>query len=124
MYQATATAQIATMQQWTLRVLLFREGANWVAQCLDFDIAAQARTLEQVKAAFCRAFVCQVVIALEHKQEPLADMRPAPSWYAKQWEKAEPLANKLALTPPAEALPKDTPPAWMVHANAEMRLTG
>ena len=116
-------AVITGPQQWNLRVLLLREGEWWVAQCLDFDIAAQAANLTEVKAAFFRAFVGQIVVDLERGDQPLTCVKPAPSWYAEQWEQAEPLANRLSLTPPPDALPKDAPPAWMIHANAEMRLT-
>jgi hypothetical protein len=38
-----------------LRVLIMRREDWWVAQCLEFDLAAQARgTFDDIKAEFCR----------------------------------------------------------------------
>jgi hypothetical protein len=38
-----------------LRVLIMRREDWWVAQCLEFDLAAQARgTLDNITAEFCR----------------------------------------------------------------------
>jgi hypothetical protein len=38
-----------------LRVLIIRREDWWVAQCLEFDLAAQAQgTFDSIKAEFCR----------------------------------------------------------------------
>ena len=38
-----------------LRVLIMRREDWWVAQCLEFDLAAQARgPFDDIKAEFCR----------------------------------------------------------------------
>ena len=38
-----------------LRILIMRREDWWVAQCLEFDLAAQARgTFDNIKAEFCR----------------------------------------------------------------------
>ena len=62
-----------------LSVLLFREGEGWIAQGLDYDIAAQGETIGAVKDAFARTFAGQVCVDLHHNIEPLSGFGPAPS---------------------------------------------
>lgn len=64
-------------------VLLLREGDMWTAQCLEYDLAAQGRTLAEVKDAFGQTFTGQIMVDLHHKVEPLAAFRPAPAKYWK-----------------------------------------
>ena len=39
-----------------IRVLLSKEGEYWVAQCLEYDIGAQARDLDQLRKRLLVAF--------------------------------------------------------------------
>lgn len=98
-----------------LSVLLLREGDTWVAQCLEYDIAAQGKTIPAVKEAFARTFAGQVFVDLHHQAEPLCGFSQAPREYWDQFQRAERLADRQPIFIPTESLP----PAFMVHAMAD-----
>jgi hypothetical protein len=98
-----------------LSVLLLLEGEVWVAQCLEYDIAAQGRTIPEVKEAFGRTFAGQVFVDLHHNEEPLSHFAQAPAMYWDKFKKAERLADRQPILIPSEALP----PAFMIHAMAD-----
>lgn len=59
----------------------------WVGQCLEHDIAAQAKTLNDLPYQLEHAIVGPVVIAIEHKIEPLENVPPAPARFERMFEK-------------------------------------
>jgi len=72
-----------------LSVLLFRETDTWVAQCLEFDIVAQASTIDDVIYEFQRVLCGHIAIRKELNLPPLeSDMPPAPEVYWRQYERA------------------------------------
>ena len=73
--------------------ILFRrewngDGYGWVAQCLEYDIAAQGVTIREAMAAFERTFVGQLVVDVAHKKMPLEGIRPAPKKYWDEFSSA------------------------------------
>jgi hypothetical protein len=98
-----------------LSVLLLRADTGWVAQCLEYDFVAQGKTIPGVKEAFSRALVGQVLVDIEHKQEPLSGFAPAPQEYWDKFKQAERLVDRQPIIVPAESLP----PAFMIHAVAD-----
>lgn len=78
-------------------VLLLREGENWVAQCLQYDIAAQGKSIPEVKNAFARTFCGQIMVDLHHGVDPLASFREAPAEYWERFKHAERLADRQPL---------------------------
>lgn len=98
-----------------LSVLLLQEGKTWVAQCLEYDIAAQGKTIAAAKDAFSRTFAGQVFVDLHHKLDPLSGFSPAPKEYWDQFKSAERLADRQPILIPTESLP----PAFLVHAMAD-----
>lgn len=89
------------------RVLIFRDGSHnqWAAQCLEYDIAAQGESLEDVMNRFERTFVGNIVLALESDEEPLATFLPAPQKYVDRWNKAIALQQPVSVTIPSDRLP-------------------
>lgn len=77
-----------------LSVLLLLEGDTWVAQCLEYDIAAQGKTIPAAKEAFARTFAGQVFVDLHHSVEPLCGFSQAPAVYWEQFKKGERLADR------------------------------
>ena len=65
-----------------ISVLLLPEGEWWSAQCLEHDVAAQARTLPELRDELERVLLLHVVPASEAGKEPFADLGPAPSKYS------------------------------------------
>ena len=94
-----------------MRVLLLKENATWIAQCLEYDIAAQGPTIALVKEAFVHAFASQIAVALYYKEDPLATFGRAPQHYWELFSKAERLAEPIRISGPIEI-----PPAFMINS--------
>jgi len=71
-----------------LRVLLFQRGELWVAQCLEYDIAAQGKNPNDAAYQWERAFVGQIVAGFQHDLKPMANVLPAPPEYEEMFNEA------------------------------------
>jgi len=69
-----------------LNLLIFKENDWWVAQCLDYDIAAQARTLKDVQYEIQRVLVGRIVMAEKLEIDPFEGLSPAPEGYFKMFQ--------------------------------------
>ena len=87
----------------TLSLLVGREGEWWVAQCLEYDIAVQARTLKDVDYEFQRILLGRIFAAKELGIDPFEDIPPAPEEYRKIFEDAN-KTRKMELRPMANFL--------------------
>lgn len=96
--------------EFKLSVLLFRGSEMWVAQCLDYDIAAQGKTITEAKEAFALTFAGQVFVDLHHGVAPLAGFAQAPREYWDRFKTGERLADRQPIF-----IPNDT----NVRASAE-----
>jgi hypothetical protein len=75
--------------------LLLKEASAWVAQGLEYDIAAQGKTIRDAMRAFRRTVVGQMVLDIRNGREPLAAIPKAPDFYWQKYlEEAEPLARQ------------------------------
>lgn len=61
-----------------IRTILFREGDWWVGQCLDIDIAAQARTQEGLRQELMRLLAGRALATEKLGVEPFQGLPPAP----------------------------------------------
>ena len=70
-------------QHWdfSLSILMFREGNGWIAQCLEYDITAQGNGDQAVKDSFEKTFVGQVIVDIIHGKKPLEGISRAPKMY-------------------------------------------
>jgi hypothetical protein len=66
-----------------ISAVLFQEGEWWSAQCLECDIAAQARTLSDLRYELERVLSSHVLISLENGRRPFDGLKPAPQ---KFWD--------------------------------------
>jgi hypothetical protein len=71
------------MAGWTdnvshIRAVLFEEDGSWSAQCLDYDIAAQAKTLLDLADEIARVLVVHIAASMQMGREPFAGIKPAP----------------------------------------------
>jgi hypothetical protein len=66
-----------------IRVLIFKENGWWVAQCLEYSIAAQTKNIEDIKYEFERMFLGTILMAQELKIDSFKDNSPAPDKYHK-----------------------------------------
>ncbi len=69
--------------------VLFLKSGNWcVAQCLEYDIAAQGKTFEQTFKAFQETFITQILACTEIGEDPYSEetISKAPHEYFTLWE--------------------------------------
>ena len=62
-------------------VLLLQEGEWWSAQCLEHDVAVQARSLPELRTELERVLLLHVLAALEEGRKPFSEIGPAPGKY-------------------------------------------
>jgi hypothetical protein len=74
---------VASMMPPTINVVIFREGDFWVAQCLEYDIAAQAKSLRDLQYEIQRTLAGLIITATEAKEGRFEHIAPAPKRY---WE--------------------------------------
>lgn len=60
-----------------LKVIVFKGAERWVAQCLDFDIAAQARSIDDLPLALSRAILAEIETARQRGESAFHRL-PAP----------------------------------------------
>ncbi len=69
------------MRRTRLRVVIFQEGDWLCAQCLDYDIATQAKSLDDLRYDLERLMVGHIAISLKHGVKPFRHLQPAPKKY-------------------------------------------
>jgi hypothetical protein len=70
-----------TAKKYAIRAVVFQEGEWLCAQCLEYDLVAQAKSLRQLSRALQRLIVGHVAGRLRHKQQPFRDLPRAPEKY-------------------------------------------
>jgi hypothetical protein len=79
-----------------IRAVLFEEEGAWSAQCLDFDIAAQAKTLAELHEEIVRVLAVHVAASRQLGREPFADVNPAPKRFWDLYETGLPVESRSA----------------------------
>src|ERR1700733_3042517 len=70
----------------TISVVLFQRDKWWIAQCLQYDIGAQAHSLPDVLYELERTLVGYLTVADELNIEPFVHLDPAPDFYWKKFQ--------------------------------------
>ncbi|HVC54350.1 MAG TPA: hypothetical protein VND95_00245 [Stellaceae bacterium] len=70
-----------------IRVILFKEGDLWVGQCLEYDIGAQARDLDELRARLTVAIEAERRESIERCGSAFAGIAQAPPYFHELWEK-------------------------------------
>ena len=83
-----------------IRVVLFREGVWLVAQCLDVDIAAQAKTEKDVLYQLSRLLFGRIVACAERGMDPFETLPPAPKRYWDMYSRATSQPEKILPSAP------------------------
>jgi hypothetical protein len=83
-------ANMKHMMGLKISAVLFQEDdGQWSAQCLEYDIAAQAKTLPDLRYELERVIVSHIMVSHELKQEPFTGCEPAPREFWDMFEKAD-----------------------------------
>jgi hypothetical protein len=85
-------------RRYVIRAVIFQDGDWLCVQCLDYDLAAQAKSLSQLNKAFHRLIIGHVALRLRHKQRPFQGLPRAPQKYWVMFQR-----SKLSL--PAQMFP-------------------
>jgi hypothetical protein len=71
-----------------LDVVVYEDGDLWVAQAIQFDIAARADKLTKIPRAFERALMANLSINHELGRDALDRIAPAPPEFREMFERA------------------------------------
>jgi hypothetical protein len=69
-----------------IRVIVFQDQGQWVAQGLEHDIGAQAADLDTLYERFVATLEAEVQMSLESGGAPLAGIAAAPGRFHQMWE--------------------------------------
>jgi hypothetical protein len=109
-------------ESFKLKVLFFKEGDQWVAQCLEHDVAAQGENLRECMRAFGSALRGRVIAAAEGMiDHPFRDIPPAPPQYWVRYDEALRLSPEESPFEEAEGV---TPPFMIRPSDLELRVYG
>lgn len=100
-----------------IRTVLFQEGGWWVAQCLDVDIAAQAKTEADLEYELGRILFSHVMASEELGAVPFANLRPAPRRYWEMFFTAKAQSTTMPPFRPLADVPHSLPRVEMRAAN-------
>lgn len=111
------------MSEFRVDVVIYEEGDHWIAQGLQFDITAQARTPTDLPGRFMRAMVSEVAVALELGEEPLVSVPQAPKRFFAMFKSARATLTvdedlPVMRVPNRAVLPRIVPRMKMAHADA------
>jgi predicted RNase H-like HicB family nuclease len=80
-------------KQLHIKAVIFKEGDWWVGQCLEHDIAAQAKTPKDLAYEIQRVLMGHIVVSKQEGLVPFANIPKAPDRY---WQL---FTNSLQLSP-------------------------
>jgi hypothetical protein len=75
-----------TAQKIELRVLVYKDGKQWVARCLEHDLVARASSKEQVAARFVNTLGAAVTASRRLRLEPFEGIPCSPRRYFDLWD--------------------------------------
>jgi hypothetical protein len=73
----------------SISAVLFQEGDWWSAQCLEYDIAAQAKTLADLRYELQRVLISHISVSEELGRNPFEGLAPAPQKFWQMYEEAK-----------------------------------
>ena len=71
------------LTEFGISAVIFPEGEWWLAQCLEYDIVAQAKTLLELRHELQRVLISHIAVSEELGRKPFEGLEPAPK---KFWE--------------------------------------
>ena len=79
----------ASPRRYVIRAVIFQEGDWLCVQCLDYNLATQAKTLPRLNRAFQQLIIGHIVVRLRHNQRPFEGLRRAPHKYWAMFERSK-----------------------------------
>lgn len=72
-------------QEQFARVLVFKDGDSFIAQCLEYDICAHAKDEETLRKRFIALFNFERNLSIERAGTPFAGVPKAPDEFDEMW---------------------------------------
>lgn len=105
-----------------IRVLVMKQGDQFLAQCLEHDLAAQASSEQQAIESFIRVLKARVQRDFRSGKRPFAGLRPAPDRFFQEWDRLvspdETLPAKTVTFPHEHSVPDAYVISQIAHQNA------
>lgn len=99
-----------------LRIVVVRENDWWVAQGLEWDLAAQGRTVPEALSRLHKTVATQLCLCLENGVEPLSQAVEAPQVFFKAFDEG------ISMTPKRDMkIEESLPEAWMIDSLDRMQ---
>lgn len=86
------------MAEQTIRVVVFKSGERWVAQCLEYDLCTSSADLERLPRQLISQLRTQVALDRRSGRQPFAGLSRAPQRFWDLYEQAD-RSEVLALKP-------------------------
>lgn len=92
-------------------VLIKQEEHLWVAQGLEYDIAAQGKSIPEALKAFEKTFAGQILLDIIEKRAPLEGITKAPQDYWDMFQEGQRLKDTECFN-----LPKEIPEGFIIDS--------
>lgn len=70
-----------------VRFVVFQQGEQWVAQCLEYDIGAQARSLQEIQPRVAAVLECEFEERYSRYKSLFGGLGAPPNHFAALWAK-------------------------------------
>jgi hypothetical protein len=94
-----------------VRVIVYQEDGQWLAQGLEYDLTSQAPSPQQAIESFGRIFGARVQKDIKLGRKPLHGIGPAPEEFFDRWQ-GDHLGAEETLSPDPHS---EVPPAYVIH---------
>ena len=102
--------------------VVFQEGEHWIAQCLQYDICVQSKSIVNLKHRIARTMIGNMVVAMTKGEKPFAHFQPAPTRYWKMYDQAMTVGEPFPLSPTREEIKGIPEPFQIPRGEAFMKL--
>ncbi len=79
-----------------VRVIVLKDGDDFVAQCLEYDICAHGSDEKSAMKRFITKFGFERNLSIERNRSPFAGIDPAPDEYFSLWDECKDKGEVLA----------------------------
>lgn len=97
-----------------IRILLYQEAGWCIAQCLEYDIRAQAKTIPQVLDYIGMAMEETRLDSLKRHGKPFAHIGPAPEIFEQMWKNRKARLQPLSKSKKQLTIQQHRPPALAI----------
>lgn len=88
MPQGSSEQSAILAQEFRVSVIIYPEGNVWIAQCLEYDIVSQGKTIQDVQDRLTRNIAATLSIYAENGRNALESIPSAPKKFWEMFERA------------------------------------